>query len=1384
DGSASAQLPYSVEARRYLTAQLQPSVAGQASVFFSRHLESLHYNYERNPADPRVTHDFTIHVDGFGNVGRSCSLAYPRRGGDSGIPAQSALSALQRRTAYLNVTDPFRLLGAISEEIDEQLLGLVVPAGGYIGYDELAAQLAAGTPASRVGWRRYRYQPDAGRAALAPQLLLHSVEEAEFDRAQLVATFAPVLDTTDLDAMLASVAPDGGGYVGYDDGDAAGFWWNPGNTLGFTLAAGFYRPATSTDPFGNVTTCSDDPYALFVVSLEDALGNRTIIEAIDYQALQPARIRDPNDALFEAGFDPLGLVAVTTAHGSEGGQAAGFAPLSDYRPPSGPVSLAAILAAPAAYLQGAATLFAYDMLAWTGTVPPAAFAALDVDAGALWADLDARGYITREGALCERFRTAARDGDFQLAPRFAAVRDQVAAILGAVPSGAPVAALRLSAADYPPLGVAPIAADILYCDGIGRGLQTKTRSDEPQPTLAPDGASTLGLADATDNWLTSGALRYNAKGDAVRRFEPFFTAHPAFDPLEAAVRGVSATLYYDALDRLVQVETPQQTLRKIRYGAIASDGTGSASAWAIAAYDENDALMESAYYRVIVGDPHADPYEKAAVSLAALGDGSPVRTLLDPLGRAVRNVRQNDGVVTAVGLQTLGYDVGAAQALLAGLARGGYLDFRGALTTGFQPGQVGWTLILPAPFAADEAKISAYLSGVQQRGTPVTIDFALDIRGNALRIVDDRLGAAGAANARIDYSLTDIAVHELSADAGPRWQLHNAAGNTIFERDGNGNALATAYDALQRIASRHLAPSAGASVRIFRLLYGDSARRASATAAWQPYFPAPETWNLRGRPVAMLDSAGLVLTPFWFFHEQPMTYRRWVRADAVALPDWAAISDGDEQALATALAALAGPDGLPGLALPGAIQAPLETAGYGGRAVYDALGRMTSATDPDGNVTTCAINLRGLVDAIGFTPAAAGAAPTAILPIAYDAHARPRQIIVPGTARTVLSYHPQTFRLIGIETSSLAEPAPADPLRQSLAYYHDPVGNVMFALDAAALPSGAAAGTQPTQAFAYDLLYRLVRAAGREATSGQVPTPYAECFTYDAGGNAITVGHDGAAGNWSRSFAIAPDSNRLETCSGPGVATGPCTYDLNGNQTSLDGLATIAWSYLNQIAGVTTAPADDGSFRHEYHVYDGAGGRVRKLTQSFAASATRPHETEEVTYLGGLEITRIRSGDAQAPVIAEWHAAGIDAGGLEPARWVSWILGKPDGAACAEMLFPLTDIVGSVRAELNAAGEAVTRREYLPYGAGAMTWARTPEDEALQRRLYSGKERDSASQLYCYGARHYAPWLMRWMSPDPSGAVDTLNLYQFVRSNPATFADSDGRITIHHWNVE
>ena len=83
-------------------------------------------------------------------------------------------------------------------------------------------------------------------------------------------------------------------------------------------------------------------------------------------------------------------------------------------------------------------------------------------------------------------------------------------------------------------------------------------------------------------------------------------------------------------------------------------------------------------------------------------------------------------------------------------------------------------------------------------------------------------------------------------------------------------------------------------------------------------------------------------------------------------------------------------------------------------------------------------------------------------------------------------------------------------------------------------------------------------------------------------------------------------------------------------------------------------------------------------------------------------------------------------------------------------------------------GALINREEFTPYGETSFG------SFARKRYRFTGKERDEESGLSYHGARYYATYLGRWLSTDPAGTVDGLNLYEYARSNPMRFSDVTG----------
>ena len=102
------------------------------------------------------------------------------------------------------------------------------------------------------------------------------------------------------------------------------------------------------------------------------------------------------------------------------------------------------------------------------------------------------------------------------------------------------------------------------------------------------------------------------------------------------------------------------------------------------------------------------------------------------------------------------------------------------------------------------------------------------------------------------------------------------------------------------------------------------------------------------------------------------------------------------------------------------------------------------------------------------------------------------------------------------------------------------------------------------------------------------------------------------------------------------------------------------------------------------------------------------------------------------------------------------------------MKYHLGDHLGSSTVVIDASGAWINREEYFPYGETSFG------SFARKRYRFTGKERDEESGLYYHGARYYGLSLARWISADPIGHADGLNLYSYVENNPLRYSDRHG----------
>jgi RHS repeat-associated protein len=265
--------------------------------------------------------------------------------------------------------------------------------------------------------------------------------------------------------------------------------------------------------------------------------------------------------------------------------------------------------------------------------------------------------------------------------------------------------------------------------------------------------------------------------------------------------------------------------------------------------------------------------------------------------------------------------------------------------------------------------------------------------------------------------------------------------------------------------------------------------------------------------------------------------------------------------------------------------------------------------------------------------------------------------------------------------------------------------------------------------YGYDTLNRLVSSNRNSGT-----TTYS--YSDDRFGNRWnqTVTH-GTGTPSSLGF----DANNHITGSG-------VSYDLAGD-TTYDGTTTYTYDAEGRVKTANNSISGSSSY-----AYDAEGRRIEKTT---SAGGT----VDFVYDLAGHEITQNSAGS--------WMRSEFYAGGRHVANYYG-----------GTTYFIHADWLGTERARSNVSGALCESITSLAYG-DAMTTSGSCGDPSPMH--FTGKERDSESNLDNFGARYDSSSMGRFMSPDPVGGkrVDpqTLNKYSYVRNNPLTLTDPTGLYT-------
>jgi RHS repeat-associated protein len=334
DASPQASLPYLTTEQNVNVRLLQSSTGAKHGVFFTHPLETVSVHSERNPDDPRVTHELVVEVDEFGNLKRKVSIAYGRAGTPDDLQVeQQRFWATLTDASFVNQSiDPtFYRVGVGFETKSYELTGLTLPAGGQ-GLLSLAnlTTFLGSLPAEQPFESVIALTTPAGRLISHTQQLFYAADllnplplgqinalALPYESYQLALTTGLVsFISTESGALSGTAfAPalllSEGKYVQRD----ANYWTASGRVLfDGTSAQHFYLPKEAVDPFGNHSFISYDAFDLLPVSARDALNN-TVQSENDYRVLGPKKLIDPNLNSSSVAFDALGMVIATAVAG-------------------------------------------------------------------------------------------------------------------------------------------------------------------------------------------------------------------------------------------------------------------------------------------------------------------------------------------------------------------------------------------------------------------------------------------------------------------------------------------------------------------------------------------------------------------------------------------------------------------------------------------------------------------------------------------------------------------------------------------------------------------------------------------------------------------------------------------------------------------------------------------------------------------------------------------------------------------------------------------------------------------------------------------------------------------------------------------------------------
>ncbi len=1208
DDTDKADHPYTVTENRYVIKELQAQHSNPHAIFLTTPKESLTYHYERNPDDPRVGHTLTLAVDDYGNVTESVAIGYPRRQVPADLSEQGELKAVYSRTDFINKDVPgagrtlgYYYAGIPCQTRSYEVTGLDWQTGDehlkewvFEGVRDGSMDVDPGT------FKPYEWERSSGQTGIHRRIIEWSRNyfrnDEQPDDIDTIGNLQHRLQLGEIDGL-------GLPYESYQAVFTEELLQKiyEGRQTGSSLAeeGGYHPHANYPDAEGSV--------------VQDFWWVPSGRQAFDLDKFfLPIKAQDPFNNISATEFDDYALLLIRAKDALPDPQTNIIQAKNDYR-----------------------VLQPYEIIDPNHNRSQVAFNAFGLVVGTAVMGVDEQDNIVVGDDLI----------GFKSDLDEAVINDHLSDPIGNDPRAILVNATTRLIYDFKrysdhgepnlvytmarethskdELGTpSKIQHSFAYADGFGREIQTKIQA-EP------------GLVDGVlveNRWVGTGWKIFNNKGKPVKQYEPFFDNTHNFRFGKKV--GVSSTLFYDPLERVVATLHPNNTYEKVVFNP-----------WRQETWDVNDTIHPTQRHDPQTGnlpDPGFRPTDDPDVGhyFVRLPEGEYWPTWYQRRMDAVERLaawpdQDEEGNPLPHNQQVRAAEEEAAKKAAKHAATPTQAHFD----------TLGRTFLTLVDNGKDKDGVDQFFETRTE----------LDIEGNTLRIIDARGNAVMDYRVAIDeggtkrfitgYDIAGRQLYQNSMDAGERRVLMNVTGNPIRAWDSRGHIVTTRYDALQRPTHLYVQPGDDvyrdqdrypkrAHLYLQRLpepgylaertVYGDG-RNSGLTEA------QVRAANLRGEVYQQFDGAGVLTFRQYDFKGNLLRSERQLLVDYRTQVDWS---------------------GTP--ALEGEI--------FTSRTRYDALNRSIQVLTPHNaqippNVTQFIYNEANLLEReevwLRRNAVPAGLLdPTLEKPdqwpvtnIDYNARGQRIRIAYGNGAVTVYTYDKHTFRLVHLHT---VRPHPDTDKRdvQDLRYTYDPAGNITAIRDEAQQKVFFAnTVVEPHCAYTYDALYRLIRAEGREHAVQNniqrdakgfkpeigIPFPnspdalqtYTEEYSYDGVGNIEEMRHQGGGvQRWNRYYRYTEESNRLLETSQPGDDrddthySSPYDYNAHGSMTSMPHLPLMVLDFEEQLrASSKQVRTDGGTPEITYYVYDAAGQRVRKVTERQADPGKTPRRMKERLYL-------------------------------------------------------------------------------------------------------------------------------------------------------------------------